>query len=417
MEKPGDIPSASGVYLFRDNLRKVIYVGKAKSLKNRIQQYFNPHLSDSKTLAMRQKAATVDYIETQNEIEALLLESDLIKTYKPYYNIQLKDDKRYPLLKLTLSEKWPRLILVRKKQPGKDIYFGPFPAKTTRTILKLAQRIFPLRKCSSAKFKNRKFPCLEFHLHYCLGPCVSKITRKEYLKICQSLKLFLKGRYLEVKKNLLSQMLEAGEKKDFERAAQLRDRLRALEDFFQKPSLKRPQNNLSGQSLEALQEALSLPQKPWRIEGYDISHIQGAEIVGVMVAFEGGKPLKKDYRKFNIHRVSGQSDDCLSMQEVIERRFLGTQKDLPHPQLLLIDGGKGQLQAAHKALKKAGLEIEAAALAKKNEELFVNRQNAPIILPREHAGLKLLQRVRDEAHRFAIGFHRARRKKSLWKEA
>lgn len=417
MEIPGEIPSSSGVYIFRDHLRKVIYVGKAKSLKNRIQQYFNPHLRDPKTLAMLQKAAFLDHIETQNEIEALLLESDLIKTYKPYYNIQLKDDKRYPLIKLTLSEKWPRLIIVRKKQPGKDLYFGPFPAKTSRTILKLAQRIFPLRKCSNAELKNRKFPCLEFHLHYCLGPCASKITRKEYLKICQSLKLFLKGRYLEVKKSLLSQMLEAGEKKDFERAAHLRDRLRALEDFFQKPSFKKPKSRQSDNSLDLLQKALSLPQKPERIEGYDISHIQGTEIVGVMVAFEGGKPLKKDYRKFKIQRVLGQSDDCLSMQEVLERRFLGTQKNLPCPQLILIDGGKGQLQAAQKALKNAGLEIELAALAKKNEELFVNRQNDPIILSREHAGLKLLQRVRDEAHRFAIGFHRARRNKTLWKEA
>lgn len=416
MEKPGGIPSSSGVYIFRDHLRKVIYIGKAKSLKNRIQQYFNPRLRDQKTLVMLQKAAFVDFIETRNEVEALLLESDLIKKHKPPYNIQLKDDKRYPLLKLTLSEKWPRLIIVRQKHPGKDLYFGPFPAKTSRTILKLTQRIFPLRKCSNVELKNRKFPCLEFHLHYCLGPCVSKITKKEYLKICQSLKLFLKGRYLEVKKSLLSQMLEAGEKKDFERAAQLRDRLKALEDFFQKTSFRKPRTPPSDNSLSLLQKALSLSQKPWRIEGYDISHIQGTEIVGVMVAFEGGKPLKKDYRKFKIQSVKGQSDDYLSMQEVLERRFLGTQKNLSFPQLILIDGGKGQLQAGQKALKNAGLEIALAALAKKNEELFVNHRNDPIILPREHAGLKLLQRIRDEAHRFAISFHRARRKKSLWGE-
>ncbi len=533
----------------------MIYVGKAKSLRSRLSNYFQTNLP-ARTAQMVATAETVEWIQVRNEVEALMLEYSLIKAHRPRFNIRLVDDKSYPYLAVTVSDEWPRPMVMRGARKKGVRYFGPFgSAYAIRETLDLLIRTFPLRTCSDNKFNHHEKlgrPCLLFHIEKCSGPCVGEVTREHYQGFIDELLQFLEGDTDEVVAKLDSGMREAAGELEFERAARLRDRLasvtkaierqqmvaerdedidvfgvsddeleaavqvfhvrkgrvvgrkgfvldkvedltkfeltgRILEGFYADPppigmpkqvlvpwdpedlglyqqwltdlrgsavTIRVPQrgdkrtlqetvtrnateelvrhrlkrasdHNSRAKALNELQEYLGLPEPPLRIECYDMSHIQGSDYVGSMVVMEDGLPKKSEYRRFKIKSGQG-NDDFRAMEEVLTRRLTAYQhdKDLPvsergkfsyPPQLLLVDGGKGQLSVAVRVLRELGLdqEIPVASLAKRFEEVFVPGLSDPITIPRQSEGLYMLQRLRDESHRFAISFHRELRGKRM----
>jgi excinuclease ABC subunit C len=533
-EKLESVPLRPGVYLFKDAEGKVIYVGKARVLRDRVRSYFqasrpvDPYRGD-----LVAEIADLDLVITDTEMEALALENNFIKRHKPRYNVLLRDDKNHPYLKLTLTEEYPRLYVVRRVAEDGNAYGGPYiPAKLGRRTASLTHKLFGVRSCKEVLNGRRPRPCLQYQIHRCLAPCVASICSLErYRQAAQDAKLFLEGRTEEVVRRLRGEMERAAAFDRFEEAASLRDQVRTLErldtpqkitttdleerdlfaahaegeraalqvfsvrdgkvvareayllDRLAEPEtvlsssiqqyysdgryvpreilvpaplpdqalleqwlsgrrgstvrIRVPQRgekvrlldmvvrnaqlafdlewrhprNQSQEILRALRDVLDLEVEPNRIECFDISNIQGSDIVASMVAFEGGFPKKSEYRKFRIRGVSGAPDDFASMREVVTRRYrrlLEEGKELPD--LILIDGGKGQLGAALAALAELGIgDQPVASLAKKEEALFVPTREEPIVLPRSSPVLQLVQRVRDEAHRFAIGFHRKAR--------
>jgi excinuclease ABC subunit C len=579
IERLKSVPEGPGVYLFRDEKGHVIYVGKAASLRGRMRSYFGaPQSMEVKTRVLREAIADFEYVVTHTEQEALHLEATLVKRHQPLYNVRLKDDKHYPYIKVDLADPWPRLYITRRVAKDGGRYFGPFAsASSVRKTLDITKKLFPWRSCTMNITGKEPRPCLEYFIHRCIAPCTSYCTKEEYDDVIRQTILFLEGRTEEVVRTLESQMDAASEALEFERAANLRDQLRAIERVMEtqtvattKPTdedvfglarkdgeamvqalfvrgtklvgtdhftLAGAQDESDGEvlasflkqfyesatyiprrlllpievpeqellaswllerrgrpveivvpkrgerrrlvemaqanarealeqaharwladssktetALEELAEALDLPQLPRRIECYDISNIQGTNAVGSMVVFVDGRPKPQEYRRFRIKTVRG-SNDFAMMQEVLRRRFRkasapkervdetaaaedGSSVDgdsllAPSererrisqaeawarlPDLLIIDGGKGQLSAALEVLREAGLEpvVPAAGLAKRNEELFVKDRSQPIVLERGSQALFLVQRVRDEAHRFAITYHRGmRQKKSI----
>ena len=551
----GSIPDTPGSYQFKDAHGRVIYVGKAKSLRSRLSNYFQTNLP-ARTAQMVATAETVEWIQVRNEVEALMLEYSLIKQHRPRFNIRLVDDKSYPYLAVTVSDEWPRPMVMRGARKKGVRYFGPFgSAYAIRETLDLLIRTFPLRTCSDNKFNHHEKlgrPCLLFHIEKCSGPCVGEVNREQYQGFIDELLQFLEGDTDEVVAKLDSGMREAAGELEFERAARLRDRLasvnkaierqqmvaerdedidvfgvaddeleaavqvfhvrkgrvvgrkgfvldkvedltqfeltgRILEGFYADPppigmpkqvlvpwdpedlglyqqwltdlrgsavSIRVPQrgdkrtlqdtvtrnateelvrhrlkrasdHNSRAKALNELQEYLGLPEPPLRIECYDMSHIQGSDYVGSMVVMEDGLPKKSQYRRFKIKSGQG-NDDFRAMEEVLTRRLTAYKhdKDLPvsergkfsyPPQLLLVDGGKGQLSVAVRVLRELGLdqEIPVASLAKRFEEVFVPGLSDAITIPRQSEGLYMLQRLRDESHRFAISFHRELRGKRM----
>jgi len=398
------LPNKPGVYLFKDRYSAVLYVGKAKNLKKRVASYFSK-TPDIKTSVLLDKTRQIDFIVTDSEIKALILENELIKKYKPRYNISLRDDKTYPYLKLTVNEEFPRLLITRKKIKDKALYFGRFPSGIAGEILRLAKKIFPIRWCKEAPLRKREQPCLYYRIGACQGPCVGQITKQEYARVVQGLSLFLKGNMGGAIENLEKEMQIASANQDYEKAAALRDRIKRLLKLREGKEFK---PRTIAETIE-LKKVLGLKKDPMRIEAFDISNIQGSNIAASMVVFFGGLPLKKDYRKFKIKSVKGRPDDAASMAEVVARRF-GHKEKLPD--LILIDGGKPQLSSALKALKNCGLDLPVIALAKKQEEIFTAKSKVSLKLDPSSSALKLLQRIRDEAHRFAVAYHRLRRKKA-----
>jgi len=558
----GTIPDAPGSYQFRDADGRVVYVGKARSLRQRLSSYFgNPALLAPRTAQMVAAAATVEWIQVANDVEALLLEYSLIKQHRPRFNIRLRDDKSYPFLAVTLDDEWPRAMVMRGQKRKGVRYFGPFGhAYAIRETLDLLLRTFPIRTCSDGKFADHQRqgrPCLLFHIEKCSGPCVKEVTREDYDGLVDELVRFLDGDTAPIVRRLEGEMHDAAEQLEFERAARLRDRLasvrkaierqqmvtdrsedldliglaedeleaavqvfyvrrgrvvgrkglivdkvedltrpqlvgRIVEELYADPPLGVPQqvlvpdapeecdvleewlgglrgskvdvrvpqrgdkralhetvtrnaeeeftrhrlrraadHNSRARALTALQDALGLPVAPLRIECFDMSHIQGTDYVGSMVVLEDGLAKKSDYRRFKVTTVGGtvgESDDYAAMEEVLTRRLaaLVEERDRPAedrrrrrfaypPQLLLVDGGKGQLSVALRAVEAFGLEdeIPVAALAKQFEEVFVPGRADPVRLPRQSEALYVLQRVRDEAHRFAIAYHRQLRGKRM----
>ena len=551
------IPNTPGSYQFKDAFGRVIYVGKAKVLRSRVNSYFQPiDKLHTRTQQMIQEAVSVEWIQVQNEVEALILEHSLIQEHQPRFNVRLRDDKSYPFLVVTTAEEWPRAMLTRGKLKKSNRYFGPYvEVKAIRDTLDLLQRTFPLRTCTENKYRRHEKlqkPCLEFHIKKCCGPCVDKVSAQEYQQLVRDLLRFLEGHTDDVVEDLLSQMKTASEEQDFERAARVRDRLfnvqkaaekqvmvgtrsedfdvvtyvddefeaaahaffvrngRVLgqrsfildkaenlptgvlqsrileklyieanplgspkaiyvgtephnkqfyeawlsgergskvqihvpkkgtkktlmetvrlnaEDAFKRHRLKRlGDHNSRSKALNDLQKFLDLPNSPLRIECYDMSHLQGSNYVGSMVVMEDAILKKKDYRKFKIKTIDG-NDDYAAMAEVVRRRLMNLLKEergrnddtssfsYP-PQLLLVDGGKGQLSATVAVLKELNLfdRIPVASLAKRNEEVFLPGKPEPVILPRNSESLYLLQRIRDESHRFAITYHRQLRKKAM----
>lgn len=536
-EKLKTLPTNSGVYVMHGADGEVIYVGKAKNLKNRVSQYFRHTEKPAKVQAMVDNVDDFEYFITVSELDALALENNLIKKYQPFYNILLKDGKTFPYIKIDLKEEFPRLEIVRKVKNDGAKYFGPYISGIDpKAIIKTISSAFKIRTCTK-KFsatKRLKRECLNFSMGLCLAPCTGRVTKEEYAEELKKVINFLNGNDDEIEKILLEKMINASNVENFERAIELRESLKmisklkmrvvanmpknvdkdviafvtdglsgvvtlmvvrggkilGIQNFVQSdidesatvtnfitqyyqnmlpPSeiitshevddhllsaylgkkirtTSRPHgvnltllnmakenardylekhiekekltfNNTMGAVL-SLQEALSLRRPPLRMECYDISHISGTNKVASMVVFKNGKAEKSDYRKFKIKYVKG-SNDFASLQEALQRRLTRLKngegesfKEIPD--LIVIDGGKGQLSSTYEILKEAGFadKIEIIALAKKLEEVFVVGKPLPVILKAGSAPLKLLQRIRDEAHRFAITFHRQTRTKA-----
>lgn len=528
------LPDKPGVYLMHDKDGKVIYVGKAVVLKNRVRSYFRNLASHTpKVRAMVAKIADIETIVTSSEVEALILECNLIKKYRPRYNIMLKDDKSYPYLKVTLNEEFPRLYVTRRQMRDGAKYYGPYAdAGAMHATVKLLRSMFLLRTCRTM---NAERPCLNYHIKRCLAPCAGLVSKEEYGNMIKSVCMVLDGRTAELERDLKRRMQEAADNYAFEEAARLRDQLQAVmrlneqqkavtgqdsdmdiigfakdmtgiciqiffvrkgkllgrDNFFlqddgeseqevitafvkqyyneasyipreialsvlpdaeeqavieqwlaekaqRKAELVRPQRGVKKdllqlandnaaklleerlrkgqlslkndvQAAEELQLALGLPDPLERMDCFDISHMQGSETVASMVVFRNGSISKKDYRRYKIVSAEGKPDDFKSMQEVVYRRYKDYE-DLPS--LVVIDGGKGQLSSALEVIRGLGLhDLPVIGLAKREEEIFQEGQSESILLDRDSAALHLIQRIRDEAHRFAITYHRKLRGK------
>lgn len=528
------LPDKPGVYLMHDATGKVIYVGKAVVLKNRVRSYFRNLASHTpKVKAMVAKIAEIETIVTSSEVEALILECNLIKKYRPRYNIMLKDDKTYPYLKVTMQEDFPRLVVTRRQTRDGAKYYGPYAdAGAMRTAVKLLRGMFPLRTCRKM---NPDRPCLNYHIKRCLAPCAGYVSRAEYGNMIKSVCMVLDGRTNELERDLQRRMQEAADNYAFEEAARLRDQLQAVkrlneqqkavtnnggdmdvigygqditgsciqiffvrkgkligrDNFFlhdegdnevevlsafikqyyneatfipreiilpefpdnedketieawltersgrrvelivpkrgvKKELLKLANDNAvkllserlrkgslslknDVEAAEELQQILGIDHPLERMDCFDISHTQGTETVASMVVFRNGSISKKDYRKYKIVSAEGKPDDFKSMQEVVYRRYKDYE-DLPS--LVVIDGGKGQLSSALEVIRGLGLrDLPVVGLAERNEEIFLPHQSKSIMLDRDSEALHLIQRIRDEAHRFAITFHRKLRTK------
>lgn len=528
------LPEKPGVYLMHDAYGKVIYVGKAVVLKNRVRSYFRNLASHTpKVKAMVAKIAEIETIVTSSEVEALILECNLIKKYRPRYNISLKDDKTYPYLKVTMQEDFPRLYVTRRQLRDGARYYGPYAdAGAMHATVKLLRSMFPLRTCRKM---NPDRPCLNYHIKRCLAPCAGYISKADYHKMIKSICMVLDGRTTELERDLKQQMQEAADNYAFEEAARLRDQLQAVarlneaqkavtnnggdmdifglgqdmtglcvqlffvrkgkligrDNFFLPDGGDTPQEVMTAfvkqyyneatfipkevvlpylpeedekqlietwladkaqrrvelllpqrgvkkdllklanenavkllnerlrkgslslkndlQAAEELQQALGLEHPLERMDCFDISHTQGSETVASMVVFRNGTSSKKDYRRYKIVSAEGKPDDFKSMQEVVYRRYRDYE-DLPS--LVVIDGGKGQLSSALEVIRGLGLDdLPVVGLAKREEEIFKPHQSESIMLDREGAALHLIQRIRDEAHRFAITYHRKLRGK------
>lgn len=535
------LPAKPGVYIFKDSQGRVIYVGKAVCLSSRVQAYFG-HGSALSPKHQRLVASIddVETIVTDSEQEALILECNLIKKYRPLYNVRLKDDKSFPYLRIDLRDEWPTLRITRRFEKDGSRYFGPFAsAGSVRQTLKLLKKLFPLRSCNKSITGKETRPCLEYHIKRCLGPCVGAVTKEQYVEMIKQVILFLEGKHQLVTKELKKKMEEASERLEFEKAATLRDQLKAIErviegqkiavtvrgsydaiamaqakdlayvevffvrndrligrEYFllegtygeepeqimtsfikqyyasaasipplvllQYPAeepevlmawlssmrgaavkIAVPQRGAKKQfmdtiadnarqgllmyqakqsttvqatlALEDLKERLGLPTAPARIEGYDVSNLRGRLAVGSMVVFEHGFPKPSQYRRFRL-TLTDRIDDYAMVREVLRRRFrhflADEEKWSLAPDLILIDGGRGHLNAALEVLGELGIKnIPVVSLAKENEEIFTRDSSNPVEIPKTSTALHLLQRVRDEAHRFAITYHRNLRRR------
>lgn len=400
------LPLTSGVYVMRDSDGKVIYVGKAVSLRKRVQSYFRGRPTMSKTDKLAAQAAAVDFISTNSEAEALILEASLIKQYQPKYNVDLRDDKSYPYIEIT-GEEFPRIDVVRPRvKTPKSIYYGPYVnPRLIREALSLIRKIFHFRVCDPFPDKE----CLDFHIGLCEAPCIARIGRKEYLRNIRNVRLILEGKKDELYRGLKKDMEGLAAAHKYEEAGKVRDQLRAIGALY-----SGTQDINYYKEAEQLQRALGLVKMPERIEAFDISNIFGNQSAGSMVSFLNGKPDKSNYRRFRIRSVQG-IDDFQMIAEVVRRRYTRLKNEgLSYPDLILIDGGKGQLSSACAELAELRLDIPIISLAKREEEIFVPNRRAPVILAKDSLGLKLLQRVRDEAHRFAVSYHRKLRGKETF---
>ena len=532
IEKLSHLPEKPGVYLMKDDQGRIIYVGKAVLLTNRVRSYFQSSRNHSpKVLAMVARIVDLEYIVTGSEIEALILECNLIKKHRPKYNIRLRDDKTYPYIKVTTNEEFPLMFSTRRVQKDGARYFGPYTnAGAVHEVIKLMRKLFPLRSCRTM---NAERPCLEYHIKRCLAPCAGLVDRVTYGGMIKEVCLLLEGRNDAVVRSLRQRMAVAAEKLQFEQAARLRDQLVAVEKVTEKQNIvtgagdqdaiglarsalgtciqvffirngkmvgrdhflltgseeeedeaalaafvkqyysqavfipkevllplliteqdlmsdwlsqlkgsrvavETPQRGTkknivamandnagivlseqessikahSAQTVEAMADLgryLGLEDAPERMECFDISHIQGAETVASMVVFEGGMPKKEDYRCYKLLTVEGKPDDFKSMQEVVGRRYGDLAQ--PVPNLIIIDGGKGQLSSALEIIRGAGLRVPVIGLAKEFEHIFQEGSSDPLVLPRHSQALYLIQRIRDEAHRFAVTYHRKLRSK------
>ena len=401
------IPNSPGIYMMKDSSGEVLYIGKAKDLSKRVASYFKTDRPRSaKKTSLLERVKDLEYILTTSEEEALIYEANLIKEKKPRYNVELKDDKSFPFLKLTLSEEFPRLIITRKKADDGARYFGPYTrVKLLRKALSVMKGIFPLRTC-------RKIPdhvCLSFHIGQCLGPCIKKISQREYREILRQLVLFLEGKKTTLLKELTQKMEKLAKEENFEDALVIRNRISALSEV---PGKKIRDYSGWGDVACKLKRILRLPRLPLSIEAFDVSNISGKEATGSMVYFHNGRPDKSNYRKFKIKTVKG-IDDYAMIREIVRRRYKRLKEENgAFPDLIIIDGGKGHLWAAYDELVRLNLRrIPVASIAKREEKIYMLGSKASLDINRDSQLLYFIQQIRDEAHRFALKYHHKLRKK------
>ena len=404
--KLAQVPDKPGIYLFKDRAGKIIYVGKALSLRKRVGSYFQAGrpMAD-KVSRMVNDAEDLEWIVTGSEAEALLFECSTIKEEMPKYNVLFRDDKSYPSLRVTVDEKFPRLFVGRgPHEPGIQ-EIGPFTNATLlHQALNAIRRIIQFRTCRVLP----KRACLDYHIGLCSAPCEGRISEEEYKENLSKVFRLMEGKKEEVLKELQARMQTASRERRYEEAAKVRDQIEGLLQL----EVRRRQL-VPAQALADLQSVLRLPKLPRRIEGFDISNIYGREAVGSMVTFVDGRPFKDGYKRFKIRTVAG-IDDYAMMREVVRRRYEPSKPVIGRadlPDLVVIDGGKGHLASALEVLKELKLDLPALGIAKEFEELFLPGRGEPVLLPPQSKALQLVQRVRDEAHRFAIGYHRLLRGK------
>jgi len=423
-------PAAPGVYLFQDQAGVVLYIGKAKDLRARVGSYFlAAAAADPRTCLLVKEACDVDFIEAESEVDALLMEARLIKDIQPKYNRELRDDKSFPYLQITTHEDFPRIEVTREPRSSGVKLYGPFAsAGSLRGAVQVLQRVFKFRTCpldiEADDQRWRWFrPCLLASINQCTAPCNLRISKDDYRRDIRRLKMFLEGNRKEVLAELRAEMAAAAADLKFEKAARLRDEIEMLESLRERGDLETheqpevffidPKKGLAG-----LQKILRLPQRPRNIEGVDIAHLGGDETVASLVQFLDGLPFKPGYRRFRIREVDG-IDDYASIREVVARRFrklrrpaeAGAHGDV-FPDILLIDGGIGQLRKGLEAFQLLGIQPPIVlSIAKKEELLFTPDRDEPLRLSRRSYALRLLQYVRDEAHRFAQHYHHILRRK------
>ena len=422
-------PTTPGVYLMKDDKGRVIYIGKAVNLRSRAGSYFTKAAEvEHRTADLVRQIRDIDYISTDTEVDALLLEARLVKDIQPIFNQELKDDKTFPYLEIAIREDFPTVEFTRTPSTRGTKLYGPFTsAKKLRATISVLQRIFRFRTCSldiTAGDQRWQWyrPCLLHSIKQCTAPCNLRISKEEYREDIRRLILFLDGKKDTLLDELRDNMQTAAAELKFEKAARMRDELKALENLSLRGDLEAnaqpevfyvdPQRGLKG-----LQKIFQLPALPRRIEGVDIAHLQGGETVASLVQFIDGLPFKHGYKRFKIKTVEGV-DDFASIREVVARRLSRLNaEDEAFPDLLLIDGGKGQLSAALEGLRVLNIKPPfTIALAKQNEEIYVPGESEPRRLSRHSYSLRLLQYVRDEAHRFAQHYHHILRRKSTFEE-
>jgi excinuclease ABC subunit C len=425
-----DFPTGPGLYFMKGSADKVLYIGKAKNLRSRAASYF---LQGGDLIASRgpkitemiSKVKAVDFLETPNEVEAVLAEARLIKDIRPPYNTELVDDKTFPYLEITTGEDFPGVYITRKPRTHGSRLFGPFAgAKDLRAVLVVLQKIFRFRTCKldvREDDRKRKFfrPCLLYSIKQCTAPCAAKIDKHEYKKIATDLIRFLRSKRSTVLRQLKKQMAEASEALEYEKAAMFRDRIRLIERLDRRgtPDEHVQPEVFAADPTEALVQLRELLQtaEPVRIvEGIDVANIAGAEAVGSLVKFIDGKPFKSGYRRFKIKTVKG-IDDYAMIAEVVKRRYkYALRGEELWPDLVLIDGGLGHLRAAEKTFKEMKAPaVKIASIAKREEEIYLQGKDQPLKLPANSPARKLLQYVRDEAHRFAQHYHHILRGKKM----
>jgi len=405
-EKLKDMPHLPGVYIMKDASGEALYIGKAKDLSKRVSSYFQ--VSRPKTarhMALLEKVKGLDYVITSSEEEALIYEASLVKEKKPKYNVELKDDKSFPFLKLTLSEKFPRLTITRKRIDDGSGYFGPYTkVKLLRNAVSILKNIFPLRICKKIPGET----CLAYHIGQCLGPCVKRIDEKSYGEIVGQLVLFLEGKKTRLIRELTDKMKSLADEKNFEQAAIIRNRVSALLEVSDR---KTADYSSWGNIALKLKKILRLPGLPLKIEAFDVSNISGKEATGSMVYFNNGLPDKSNYRKFRIKNVKG-IDDYAMIKEIVHRRYKRLKEENKgFPDLIIIDGGKGHLRAAYEELLRLNAgHIPVIGIAKQEEKIYTLGSHEPLDINRDSEILHFIQSVRDEAHRFALKYHHALRR-------
>jgi excinuclease ABC subunit C len=428
-EKVKQFPTTPGLYLMKDAQGRVIYIGKAKNLRSRASSYFQKTAtSDRRICDWMAEVADIEFLSTDSEVDALLTEARLVKDIQPKHNRVLKDDKTFPYLQITTGEDFPRVNFTREPLDRGVKLYGPFPrAKTLRGAIQVLQRVFKFRTCSLDIEEDdprwRWFrPCLLASIGRCTAPCNLRIDRESYRAGIRRLQMFLDGKKDVLLKEMNDEMREASKQLLFEKAARLRDEIKSLENLSLRGNLaKHAQPEVfyvdPRKGLKGLKKVLKLDSIPRTIDGVDIAHLGGTEMVGSLVRFVDGLPFKPGYRKYQIKSVEGV-DDFAAIREVVLRRIKGLQeRDEPLPDILLIDGGKGQLGAALAAFDTLKVVPPTViALAKREEEIYVQGRSEPIVLSRRSFALRLLQYVRDEAHRFAQHYHHLLRKKRTFDE-
>ena len=419
--RPGDIPAKPGVYVYRDRFGTVIYVGKASNLRRRMSHYFQPSQARRADPRLRSLIHSIDRWEifpVKSEDEALILESRFIKEYAPHYNILLRDDKRYPMLKIDRNERFPRVRLTRIRKKDSCLYFGPFPhGSAMRRLAEYLTRRFGLRSCKAESPGEEEFRhCLAGTVRDCCRPCVDGVTEEEYRERVDRVVAVLNGEIREVAEELRKKMAKAAAEKAFEKAAAFRDILGNLQSLVRTRSFEHAElpNEAGMEAVADLQKALRLPDVPHVIVGFDISNLGTTFAVASLVCFREGRPDKASYRRFRIKTVEGQNDFAM-MNEVVKRYFSRLLREQrPLPDLLMVDGGKGQLHLALDALISIDCPpFPVVGLAKRNEEIFLPGRSEPVVLDRNRPALKVLQALRDEAHRFAVSYNRQLRLKRI----